>query len=146
MKKKIKNKDLEEILTNASHLGSYPMPGDITLAVIGTRKELKTAFENYVDACKQIGESRCEKDKDGKPISMFQKDEKGKDLIHQPKKLKFENEITEMAAIEELRKLGEQELEIDLKEISRTTIEGLKNITPIQMEAIIALVEINDKK
>lgn len=146
MKRKIKNKDLEEILSNAAHLGTYPMPGDLTLAVIGTRKKLKTAFETYTDACKQIGESRCEKDKEGKPVTVFQKDEQGKDLVDYPKKLKFKDVSTEQAALDELKKLGEQEVEIEVKELDAEIIEGLKNVTPIQMEAIVALVEIIDTK
>lgn len=142
MKKKIKNKELEEILTNASHLGAYPMPGDLTLAVIETRKKLKIAFETYTDACKQIGESRCEKDKDGKPLTVFQKDEQGNELFDYPKKLKFKDLASEQMALNELRKLGEQEIEIEVKEFDGRTIEELKNITPIQMEAIITLVQI----
>lgn len=146
MKRKFKNKELEEILTNASHLGTYPMPGDLTLAVIGTRKKLKTAFETFTDACKQIGESRCEKDKEGKPLTVFQKDENGKDLLDHPKKLKFKDPATELAALDELKKLGEQEVEIEVKELDISTIEELKSVTPIQMEAITALIEISTSK
>lgn len=142
MKKKIKNKELEEILTNASHLGTYPMPGDLTLAVIEVRKRLKMAFETYTDACKQIGEARCEKDKDGTPLTVFQKDDQGNDLFDYPKKLKFKDYASEKAALEELKKMGEQEVEIEVKEFDGRTIEELKNITPIQMEAIITLVQL----
>ena len=144
MKKKFKNKELEEILSNAAHLGTYAMPGDLTLAVIGTRKKLKTAFETYTDACKQIGESRCEKDKEGKPVTVFQKDEQGKDLVDYPRKLKFKDAASEQAALEELKKLGEQEVEIEVKELDMSVIESLKNVTPIQMEAITALIEITN--
>jgi len=142
MKRKIKNREIEEILTGASHLGAYPMPGDLTLAVISTRKELKKALETYNDACRQIGESRCEKDKDGLPLSEFQKDEHGQDLVNYPRKLKFKDIATEIAAGEEVRKLGEWETEIDVKAFDSSLIETLKNITPIQMEAISTLVEI----
>jgi len=142
MRKKIKNKNLEEILSNAAHLGTYAMPGELTLAIIGARKELKDAFETYTEACKQIGEARCERDENEKPITEFQKDEQGKDLINHPRKLKFKNVAVENAALDELKKLGEQEVEIKLKEVSVALIESLKNITPIQMEAITSLIEI----
>ena len=146
MIKKIKNKNLEEILSNAAHLGTYPMPGELTLAIIGARKELKNAFEIYTEACKQIGEARCERDENQKPLTEFQKDEQGKDLINHPRKLKFKNSAEEKAALDELKKLGEQEVEIKLKGLSATVIEGLKNITPIQMEAIISMVELIENK
>jgi len=144
MKRKIKNKDLEEILMNVVHLGTYPMPGDLTLAVIDTRKKLKAAFETYTDACKQIGESRCEKDAQGQPLTVFQKDPQGKDLLDYPKKLKFADAVSEAAALVELKKLGEQEVEIEVKELDRSVLEGLKNITPVQMEALTALIELVD--
>lgn len=144
MKRKIKNKDLEDILTGASHLGSYPMPGDLTLAVIGARKDLKKAYETYNEACKQVGESRCEKDKEGNPLSEFQKDANGQDLVNYPRKLKFKDMVTEQAAAEEVRKLEEQETVIEVKEFDSDIIGSLKNITPIQMEALSILVEITE--
>lgn len=144
MLRKIKNKDIEEILNNVSHLGNYPMPGYLTLAVIEARKKLKAVYEIYNDTCKQIGESRCEKDKDGKPLSTFQLDSEGNEMIHHPKKLKFKDENTEKTALEELKILGEYKIEINIKEVNITTIENLINITPIQMEAITALFEITN--
>jgi len=144
MRRKIKNKELEEILGNVAHLGTYPMPGDLTLAIIGARKDLKNAFDNYTEACKQIGESRCERDQDSRPLTVFQKDDQGNDLINHPRKLKFRDGATENAALEELKKLGETEVEFEVKEMSRGTIEGLKNVTPIQMEAIDVLIDIKD--
>lgn len=142
MKKKFKNKDLEEILAGAAHLGAYAMPGELTLAIIGTRKELKNAFETFTEACKQVGDSRCEKDANGNNLSVFQKDELGNDLIHHPKKLKFKNPQIEKEAIAELKNLGEKEIEAEVKQISKSVLEELKNITPIQMEAITVLTEI----
>jgi hypothetical protein len=146
MKKRIKNKALEEVLAGVAHLGTFPMPGDLTLAVISARKELKKALEIYNDSCKQIGESRCEKDKDGTPLSVFQKDDNGQDLINYPKKLKFKDATAEMAAVEEVNKLGEQEIEIDVREFDSTVVESLSNITPIQMEALENLIEIKFKE
>ncbi len=37
--KKIKNRELEEILLGVGYLGTYAMPGDLTLAVIDSRKK-----------------------------------------------------------------------------------------------------------
>ncbi len=144
MKKKFKNKELEEILSNVAQLGTYPMPGNITLAVISARKELKIALDNYNDACRLIGESRCLKDTFGNPVSVFLEDEHGNVLLHYPKKLKFASEQDETSALQEVKKLGEQEIEIDLKEIPLSIIEDLKNITPVQMEALSSLLVISE--
>ncbi len=142
--KKIKNRELEEILLGVGYLGTYAMPGDLTLAVIDSRKKIKAAYETYKEACKQIGEARCETDDSGKVITVYQKDEQGNEVKQAPKKLKFKDVSTEAFAVEELRKLGEQEVEIEVREFDNTVLESLKNITPIQMEAIEAMIEVKN--
>lgn len=145
MKRKFKNKELEEILTGAAHLANYPMPGDLTLAVISTRAALKKAYDTYYEKSGKVGLSLCEKDINGNPITVFQKDAQGNDQLQLPKKLKFSDAAREQSALEELRKLGEEEVEIELREFDSLVLESLRNITPIQMEALVALVEIRYK-
>lgn len=145
MKRTIKNKELEEILNNVSHLGNFPMPGELTLAIIEARKVLKDAYENYNEACKQVGETRCERDSNQKPLTEFQKDEQGNELTNRPRKLKFRDTSTENAALNELKKLGEQEIDLNRKEFDKSLIKNLSEITPIQMEAITSLIAIVEK-
>jgi hypothetical protein len=141
MRKKIKNKDLEGVLENSRHLGTYPMPGELTLAVIASRRALRSVFEIYKEASKQVGEARCERDEQGNPVTEFQKDENGLELTGLPRKLKFKTPEMEKETLKELMILGDREAEFDAKEFDRSTIEKLNNITPIQMEAICSLVD-----
>lgn len=144
MKKRFKNNELEEILSNVIHLGSYPMPGELTLAIVSARKDLKVALENFKDACRHIGEARCLKDKDGLPLSDFLKDEQGNDLVNHPRKLRFKTASDEAAALQEAKKLGEQEVELEIKEVPKLSVEELKNITPIQMEVLMTLLALRE--
>lgn len=141
MKKRIRNTDLEEILKSASLLGNYPMPGNLALAVISARHDLKEASNAYNEACRRISETHCERDAEGHFLSEYQKDAHGNNLTDLPKRVKFKTVAAEASAIEELRKLGEQEAEVEVQEIHAAMLENLQNITPVQMETLLWLVE-----
>lgn len=142
MKKKIKNKNLEDILSNAAQLGNCPMPGELALAVIAGRQNMKAAYDAYNLGCRQISESQCERDAQGRMLTVLQQDNQGNELPQLPKKLKFKDAATEAAAVEELNRLGETEAEVEVAEVHINVLTSLQNITPVQMETLTWLVEI----